>query len=125
MLATAAPALAFAQPAAPIGQTFAAPPPHDEAAAPPGWGVFATTHGRTLDLQSRDLGWGGDAHAPPDDVEVGVGWRGDRASAMVGYALRPLGAKSGWAERFDPKWRGQPPRGAPGVVGFSVSIRSR
>src|SRR5258708_76076 len=125
MMAALTPAVAAAQPAAPTPQTYAAQPPHDAGPPPQGWGVFATTRGRTLDLQSRDLGWGDDAHAAPGDVEVGVGWRGDHASAIVGYAQRELGARGGWAEQFDPKWRGRPPHSEPGLIGVSVSIRSR
>ena len=125
MMAAMAPALAVAEPSAkpPVAYTIALPTAgatHE----PRGWGAYATFRGQTLDLRSRDTGWADDPDMRRGDIEAGVGWRGQRASALVGFVQRDLG-RPDWAAAVDPRRRGWLAHDTSDVVGFSVSLRSR
>jgi hypothetical protein len=81
-----------------------------------GWGMFATMHGRTLDLTDRD-GWADDPRVNSGDVEAGYGWRKGRAAAMIGYNQPDLGP--GHGSTF------QPHAGDPGVLGLGLVLHTR
>ena len=125
VMAAMAPAMALAEPAAQPDRTYTAALPQAAAThEPSGWGVYATLHGRTLDLQSQDTGWADDPDLRGGDIEAGVGWRGQRASALVGFVQRDLG-RPDWAAAVDPRRRGWLAHDTSDVLGFSVSLRSR
>jgi len=119
---TLTPGAAHAAPTnAPVPESFAVRPFDGAAAmASMGWGAFAIDRGKSLDLAAHNLDWADDNAAAADDVAVGVGWRSDDASALIGYEHRDSGPKP------DPRraaLRDPVPWHDPAVVGLTLSIR--
>ena len=56
-----------------------------------GWGLYATLHGRSMDLSSHS--WADDPRVQPRDVEAGYGFRSGLASALIGYDQHDYGPK--------------------------------
>ena len=116
------PAAGLARPASGSApDTYAVNPPSGAAArAPMGWGAFAINKGRSLDLTSHKLDWADDSATDNHDVAVGLGWRSDHTTAVIGYDQEDFGPKPDprrGAVRDPVPWR------SPGVVGLTVSFR--
>jgi hypothetical protein len=113
-----------APPSNPTPTAYAAQPPAAHGHLSPGWGLYATLQGRSMDLQSRD--WADDPHAQPRDIEAGYGWRSGRTEALIGYNQHDFGPKRqqqiapGSRDPNDPQ-----PVSSSGVLGFSFVLHGR
>jgi hypothetical protein len=96
---------------------YAVNPPLDAGQwAPSGWGFSATVRGRSIDLSAGAPGWAKDPGARPGEMEAGWRWRGDNASALVGYVQPNFGG------RLDRDPHSPEPGG---LVGLDVVFRTR
>ncbi len=96
------------------GGVFPAPRLKTDHWSPKGWGLFATTGGRSLDL-SRRGGWADDPNASLGETEAGLGWRGRRITAVMGYAQPDFGPVAEYPHSPRPQ----------GVVGLNIAFRTR
>jgi hypothetical protein len=104
--------------------TYAVDTPAAHAYVSDGWSLRATFQGRAMDLQSHD--WSDDPHAQPRDIEAGYGWRGGRATALIGYEAHDYGPKRQQSiARVERDPNQPPPVGSPGVLGFSLVLHGR
>jgi hypothetical protein len=124
-----APGLAHADPAAGAqpsdAKTYAvAAPTAGPGHISPGWGLYATMQGRSMDVSSRS--WSDDPNVQPRDVEAGYGWRSGGTTALIGYDQHDYGPKAPRAigrGRRDPN---EPPQvQGSGVLGFSLVLHGR
>jgi hypothetical protein len=100
-----------------------APAAHDRSIAE-GWGLYATLHGRSMDIASRD--WAEDPHVQPHDVEAGYGWRDGATTALIGYDQHDYGPR--FQQTIPHRQRNPndpPPVNSPGVLGFSLVLHGR
>jgi hypothetical protein len=88
-----------------------------------GWGVYATVHGRSLDLRARGQGWVDDPRTRPGDVQAGLGWRGDHFSTVVGYQEVDYGRQSALGPGVDPMNTGRDHESSQGVLGLGFAFR--
>ena len=108
----------------PIPTSYSAQPPAVHGHISPGWGLYATLQGRSMDLQSRD--WADDPQAQPRDIAAGYGWRNGNAEALIGYDQHDFGPKRqqliapGERDPNEP-----PPVSSSGVLGFSFVLHGR
>jgi len=108
----------------PTPTSYSAQPPTARGHISPGWGLYATLRGRSMDLQSRD--WADDPHAQPRDIEAGYGWRNGNTEALIGYNQHDFGPKRqqliapGERDPNDPQ-----PVSSSGVLGLSFVLHGR
>jgi hypothetical protein len=128
--ALVAPAATQAAPVAPterpIQTTYLVTAPAGHGHLPAGWGLYATMHGRSTELSSPRFDWADDPSVQPRDIEAGYGWRGGRASALIGYDQHDYGPKlqrALSAHERDPNE--PPPVTSSGVLGFSFVLHGR
>lgn len=89
--------------------------PHIDAGPPAetGWGLYVTAHGRSTNLAAQSS-WTTDANVRPGEIQVGLGWRQENMSAMVGYVEPDIAGRAG-----DPM-----NRKSKGLVGLSVVLHA-
>ena len=107
-----------------IATSYGARPPVAHGYLSPGWGLYATMGGRSMDLQSRDMS--DDPHVQPRDIEAGYGWRDGRATALIGYDQHDFGPRT--EQTLAPGERDPnepPPVSSSGVLGFSLVLHAR
>ena len=108
----------------PVATSYTVQAPAAHGHISPGWGLYATLQGRSMDLQSRDLA--DDPHVQPRDIEAGYGWRDGRTEALIGYDQHDFGPRRqqqiapGERDPNDPQ-----PVSSSGVLGFSLVLHSR
>ncbi|HZZ89481.1 MAG TPA: hypothetical protein VFE13_14215 [Caulobacteraceae bacterium] len=103
---------------------YAVPRPASHAYVGQGWGLYASMHGRSMDLSSYN--WTEDPHAQSRDIEAGYGWRSGNKSALIGYDQHDYGPKT--QQRIAPGQRDPnlPPQvSSSGVLGFSFVLHGR
>jgi len=88
-----------------------------------GWAVQASVNGRAVDLDSPGGSWTRDPMLGPTESQAGMGWRGRRAWAVVGYADydRALTDPSPGATDIAGELR----RRESGVIGLNLVLRTR
>lgn len=88
--------------------------PHVDAGPPArtGWGLFVTARGHSMDLAANSS-WTSDANVRGGEFQVGLGWRQDNMSAMVGYVESSARAPYGPVSHS--------PRG---VIGLSFALHT-
>ncbi|MFI4936018.1 MAG: hypothetical protein ACHP7N_15475 [Caulobacterales bacterium] len=112
-------------PAETPGAVYSVRPPAAAGSEPTGWALSVTAKGRTVDLRRRGSAWIDDPDVRPGDVEAGLGWRGESTSVVVGYAERDFGPALQSMPAYQPRTHWGPVDDPPGVLGLSVSLRSR
>jgi hypothetical protein len=89
-----------------------------------GWGLYATLHGRSMDLNSHS--WADDPRVQPRDVEAGYGFRSGMASALIGYDQHDFGPKAPHAIAPGARDPNEPPTvQSGGVLGVSFVLHAR
>jgi len=115
------PLAAWAQPSDAV---YAVPPPASHGSLPAGWGLYATLHGRTTDLQEGD-GWTDDPRVQARDIEAGYGWHGEHTSAVIGYDQHDYGPKYDAPLPATARSPGDPREvGSSGVLGLSLVMHA-
>jgi len=131
-LAQAAPALdvsAVAPPTQASGQKayYQVEQPVEPQYVPQGWSLYATLHGRSMDVGSRDWGgWSDEGRVQRRDIEAGYGWRSGTTTALIGYDQHDYGPDPALSpERRTPDSTEAPRFSGDGVLGFSFILHGR